>query len=65
MKTNRMFSGIFKDLALCHAAPSHTKTILSLGYVVDRCSRKMFIQFVLQYGITKKQLSPVIGSTAP
>ena len=65
MKIRRMFSGIFKALALCQAAPSHTKMIMSSGYDIDKWSRNTFMQSVLQYGMIRKQLSPLIGSTAP
>ena len=38
---------------------------MSSGYCFDKWLRKRFMQTVLQYGMTRKQLSPVVGSTAP
>ena len=60
-----MFSGTSNLLDLCHAAPSQTTTKISSGNSSCRRFRKSCMHFVLQYGITKKKLSPVIGSTAP
>lgn len=65
IKISSIFSGIFNEPDLCHAAPSHANIILSLGNVLDNSSKNTFILSVLQYGITTKQLSPVSGSTAP
>ena len=39
--------------------------ILSFVYDSDKWLRNTFMQLVLQYGKTRKQPSPVIGSTAP
>lgn len=60
-----MFSGVFMAFALCHAAPSHTIRRISSLYCLESSSRKIFMQVVLQYGRTRKKLSPVSGSTAP
>ena len=65
IKISSMFSGIFNEPDLCQAAPSQTNMILSRGNVFDNSFKNKFIQSVLQYGITTKQLSPVSGSTAP
>ena len=65
IKTMLIFSGTIKVLALCQAAPSHTRIILSFEYDSDKWLRNTFMQLVLQYGKTRKQPSPVIGSTAP
>ena len=53
---------IFNEADLCQAAPSHTNMILSRGNVINNSYQNTFIHSVLQYGITRKQLSPVNGS---
>ena len=65
IKISSIFSGILNEPDLCQAAPSHANMILSLGNVFDNSSKNTFIHSVLQYGITRKQLSPVSGSIAP
>ncbi len=52
-------------IIMCHAAPSHTRRISSFEYAFESSSRKAFMQSVLQYGNTRKNPSPVLGSTAP
>ena len=65
MKNSSMFSGTQREPALCQAAPSQHRQIISFGYCLDNSDRKIFIQTVLQYGMIRKQDSPVRGSTAP
>ena len=50
---------------LRHGAPPQTSRISSLAYSLDKSLRKIFMQAVLQHGMTKKAGSPEIGSTAP
>ena len=54
-----IFGGILSPFDLCQAAPSATSKIKSFTYDSDNFSRNTFIHFVLQYGITRKKLSPV------
>ena len=60
-----IFSGIFSLFDLCHTAPSHTKIKMSLQKYSDSSFKKTFMFSVLQFGKTKKKLSPVRGSTEP
>ena len=57
--------GTTRVFDLCHAAPSQTIKMVSFGYVSDNSFRNTFVHVVSQEGITRKKLSPVIGSTAP
>ena len=65
IKNSSMLFGTQSDPALCHAAPSQQRRMMSSGYCFDNSSRKIFMHAVLQYGIMRKQDSPVKGSTAP
>lgn len=65
IKNSRIFSGTRSETALCQAAPSQHSRTMSSGYCFSSFSKKIFMQTVLQYGRTKKQDSPVSGSTAP
>ena len=60
MKKSSILSGTQRDPALCHAAPSQHKRIMSSGYFFDSSCKNMFIQTVLQFGIIRKLESPVI-----
>ena len=48
MKKRRMFSGMRSELALCQAAPSQQRRIISSWNFFDISSKKMFMQAVLQ-----------------
>ena len=63
-RSNRRPVGSY-DLAVCHAAPSHTNRIISSGYCSESFSRNILVHSVSQFGIVKKKLSPLRGSTAP
>jgi hypothetical protein len=65
MKKSSILSGTHREFALCHAAPSQHRRIISSGYFLERASRNRFMQIVLQYGMIRKLDSPVKGSTAP
>ena len=60
-----IFSGQRNAFDLCHAAPSHTNRIISSGYCSESFSRNILVHPVSQFGIVKKKLSPLRGSTAP
>ena len=60
-----IFSGQRNAFDLCHAAPSHTNRIISSGYCSESFSRNILVHSVSQFGIVKKKLSPLRGSTAP
>ena len=60
-----IFSGQRNAFDLCHAAPSHTNRIISSGYCSESFSRNILLHSVSQFGIVKKKLSPLRGSTAP
>ena len=57
--------GISIVFDLCQAAPSHTSRISSSLNFFDNSERKRFIQSVSQFGMIRKKLFPVSGSTAP
>ena len=65
MLTIVMLSGITIAVDLCHDAPSQTRIMSSLTYSFESSARKTFMHTVLQYGIIRKNPSPVSGSTAP
>ena len=64
-KNRRMLSGTESKSDLGQAAPSQQRRMTSSGNWFDKWLRKRFIQTVLLEGRTKKQFSPVAGSTAP
>lgn len=65
MERSCIFSGQRNAFDLCHAAPSHTNRIISSGYCSESFSRNILVHSVSQFGIVKKKLSPLRGSTAP
>ena len=60
-----ILSGTSSVPDLCHAAPSQHIRMVSWGNCLDNSRRNRFMHTVLQQGITRKQDSPVSGSTAP
>ena len=58
-KMRRMFSGITSALDVCQDALSPTRIIRSFGYLFDNSRRNTFMHSVLQYGIMRKNESPV------
>ena len=65
IQKSTMFSGTSNVPDLCHAAPSQHIRMVSCGNCLDTSRRNRFIHTVLQQGMTRKQDSPVKGSTAP